>query len=280
MNKKIILITLLSAGLFSCSDSNSSNSSPSIISTEPTVAELLTTFYEHLSSLEGKVKSTEQTIFSVRYYLTDATPLTIGMKEVSTTNRYISDQGPIVVQKGSVGFADKIDDPMSNKDNFETQTFHDETKFYRITDYDSEDYTDTKAVLNYDTEYEEQNLNIGFPMTEKVNIEYMIQVYDQPGFQIKYKNMDGFVSNGTWDYAYELIIFEENTSVPAQVIGYHNKLSIQNNIILKVEQEYYNELYSGGIKTNWVETTMVKTYTQGEFDTFTGTRFEPNSYNS
>ncbi len=292
MKKRILLSGLLLLSLISCSGngnptSNDSSSSEenrsSDTNEEIDVAEQLSEFYARISSLEGKVKSTEQTILSVRYYLTDVEPLSVGMKEVSTTSRYVgSDLGTIVVQKGYVGFADDINEEAHSKENFELQLFHDANKFYKITDYENQSTPDSKQVINYDPNFEEENFSLGFSVTEKANVDFMKQCYNVPGYGVKYENIDAIVENGEWEYSYELTIFEtENdrvTSIPAQVIGYRNKLTIENNIIIKVEQEYYNELYTGGIKANWNESVMIKTYTQGEFDTFKGQRFDPNNY--
>ena len=126
MEKKILFLLPIIL-LFSCNKGNSNATSnsqpstnvPSVISTTPSqtilsvnpsttpssistipIDEQLQTFYAKLLTLEGNVNKMEMFGVSTRYYLSDnaSVPFSMPMYDNSTTIRYNSENGPMLVE--------------------------------------------------------------------------------------------------------------------------------------------------------------------------------------
>lgn len=252
--------------------SNSSLSSSTMNSSSSTLTtkEQLEKFYSSLVTLEGNVQKMNIEILKTDYYATDISdePLSISVKDISEAIRYNDDEGQILVRKGKQAYSEDLTD----FENYEMQLFYDSEKFYRITDYETS--MDTFEYVPFSEETIDENLNIGFPLTEKNNINYMILASEMEGYNIELIGFDQFTTNGIWNYSYSFTIFEEgSTKIKSQQYTYENKLTIVDGVIQKVEQYYLVELYAGGYCLNWSESNSIYTFTQGERLDFEGERF-------
>lgn len=257
--------------------SNNSDMSSSNVSTSYSEPEKIQMFLDYLLSLEGEVCSTNQKITATDYYLTDSMPLEITIKQESTTTRYSNDNSNLVIEEGKIGIADGDN---VEYDNYKMQKSRDNEYLYQITDYEgSQD--ELKTYTRSATDY--LFFNIGFPLSEYENIIFMIQNYEDKHYGLEYENLDARISNGTWEYKYSVTFWETEgnkiTSVPHERHVYNNKLIINNGIITSLTQDVSHEFYYGGLKANWSEYHIERTYNQGKKEEFKGTLLDPKNYN-
>lgn len=263
-------------------DSVSKDSTSEIPSTPKEKKEIMQDFLIRLLDMDGHVVSTNQTIEATDYYLTNSFPFTMTTKQISTTTRYVDKDGnPIVVEEGQIGFADDVGEEPNSYDKYVSQKTQDDRYLYHITDYENpstNDRVQTYLRSNTDVIF----FNVGFPMSEYENIMFMITYLDSENYNFEISNFDEIVDNGVWEYEYEATFYElENgipTKYPKEVHRYKNKLTIENGIITKLDQESDVELYSGGIKVNWSKYYIKREYLQGDYQIFEGTIFNPNDY--
>lgn len=254
------------------------STTPSSISTIP-VNEQLQTFYAKLLTLEGNVKKMEMYGVRTQYYLTEvsSSPFSMPMYNKSTTIRYNSEDGPILVSNGRQSYELDDDGNFSEFTYFTRQTFYDSKFFYLLTKWDDSS-TGVRVVFSEDTI--QDNLNIGFPLTEKANIEQMCSHVGDTKYGITFQGLNNFTTNGEWNYSYSFTIYENKMAiVKVSEVTYNNTLTIKDGVITKVVQEYEDAMYTGNnLKTNWVKSKMTYTFTQGEYEDFTGERFNPNDF--
>lgn len=286
MSKKILLTSLLFV-LVSCNTTQSSNTSSSSVSVSNSTSnsdnadsssksEQLTKFYEQLKASEGHVKSVDVNTTQSIYYLTEGEPLTMSVKDISKIERFTSDAGQIMVQKGIQSTSKDNLGNFTNFYNFETQTFYDSNKFYKISDFGD---TGSYKEITFSESTIDDNLNIGFPGTEKTNIQTMIEYADVAGYEVQFSGLNDYKKNGEWKYSYTFIVYASSTSkIKYQEFIYENKLTLVNGIITHVEQHSETNVYSGGYKGNWMIVDESFDFTQGEYDKFSGTRFNPSDY--
>lgn len=269
MNKKTLLLLI---PLLLCGCNNTSNSTSQELSKDKQLAKLYTT----LANSDGHVNSVTADTTSTIYYMTEGDPLTMPTKDNSTIERFESNDGQILVQKG---FQSVSQDSLGNFTNFsqyEKQTFYDNNKFYKITDFGDEG---SYAEIPFSQDAIDINLNVTFSGTEKANIQAMIQAIDVAGFDVEFTGLDDYKSNGEWKYSYTYLVYESSTSkVKYQEFIYQNTLTMVNGIISKAVQHSEQNIYSGGYKGNWRITDSIFTFNQGEYKQFSGTRFNPNDY--
>lgn len=239
----------------------------------------LETFKSNLLRYSQNVVSISQKLVSTTYYLTEGVPLSVTTNDNSVTTHYKRiDADDIAVTEGSFYFEDNINET----EKYVKQTFYQDPYFYIITDYESESITDIKDVYKNGKESEEEIFGLNFVVGEVVNIDSMLININDSRFQFSCTNVEQVVENGTWEYYYSLTEFEKEdeivTSIPKQIIEFHNILTIENNEIKNLKQEYANELYLGGKKTNWLEGTRDVDFTYGEYEYFNGTWFNPSDY--
>lgn len=305
MEKKILFLLPIIL-LSSCNQGNSNATSnsqpstnvPSVISTTPSqtmpsvtpsttppsistipVDEQLQTFYAKLLTLEGNVKKMEMSGVRTQYYLSDnaSSPFAMPMYNKSTTTRYNSEDGPILVSTGRQSYELDDNGNFSEFTYFTRQTFYDSKFFYLLTKWDDSS-TGTRVVFSEDTI--QDNLNIGFPLTEKANINKMCSYVGDTKYGITFQGLNNFTTNGEWNYSYSFTIYENKMAiVKVSEVTYNNTLTIKDGVITKVVQEYEDAMFTGNnLKTNWVKSKMTYTFTQGEYEDFTGERFNPNDF--
>lgn len=269
MKKRYLLFSLL---LVSCQNGySSSKGNELLIETEKLLA-----FCNYLTTLEGNVQSTNVETLSTYYYLINADPLTISVRDNSTLVRYNSSEGQIMVHSGTHEYLNGDNTVASSKD-YEIQIFYDNQYFYKITNYKDDTSEDKKETVTFDENTIDSNLNIGFPLTEQVNFLTMIYYMGNDAYQITYEGIDNTsITNGILEYTYSLSTL--SNGAVSQTISYENKVYIVDSIITKVEQKYSNILYNGGIKGNWNESSITYTFTQGERLVFEGTRLNPSDF--
>lgn len=286
MNKKTLLlfIPLLLCGCdnviksiesTSTKPSNSTSTSNST-SQELSKAKQLENLYNTLVNADGQVNSVNSDTTSTVYYLTEGEPLTMPTKDNSTLERFLSNDGQIVIQKGFQSVSQNSAGNFTNFFQYEKQTFYDDNKFYRIADFgDSGSYEE----IQFSKDTIDINLNITFSGTERDNIKAMIRAIDVAGFDVEFSGINDYTANGEWTYSYTYLVYESSTSkAKYQEYIYRNTLTMVNGIISKVVQHSEQNIYSGGYKGNWRITDSTFTFNQGNYKEFTGTRFNPSDY--
>ncbi len=258
------------------------STTPSSISTIP-VDEQLQTFYAKLLTLEGNVNKMEMFGVSTRYYLSDnaSVPFSMPMYDNSTTIRYNSENGPMLVRTGRQSYS--LDDKgnFSEFTYYTKQTFYDSKFFYYLGKWKENEEVTLKAERDpFSEDAIESVLNISFPLTEKANIEKMCSFVGNTKYGITFQGLNNFTTNGEWNYSYSFTIYENKMAiVKVSEVTYNNTLTIKDGVITKVVQEYEDAMYTGNnLKTNWIKSKMTYTFTQGEYEDFTGERFNPNDF--
>lgn len=278
MNKKTLLffIPLLLCGCDNVIKPSDSTSASNSTSQESSKAKQLEKLYNTLINADGHVNSATADTTSTIYYLTEGDPLTIPTKDNSTLERFLSNDGQILVQKGFQSVSQNSAGDFTNFFKYEKQTFYDDNKFYRIADFgDNGSYEE----VQFSKDTIDINLNIAFSGTERANIQAMIQAIDVAGFGVEFSGIDDYTANGEWKYSYTYLVYESSTSkVKYQEYIYQNTLTMVNGIISKVVQHSEQNIYSGGYKGNWRITDSTFTFNQGSYNAFTGTRFNPSDY--
>lgn len=278
MNKKTLLffIPLLLCGCDNVIKPSDSTSASNSTSQESSKAKQLEELYNTLINADGHVNSATADTTSTIYYLTEGDPLTIPTKDNSTLERFLSNDGQILVQKGFQSVSQNSAGDFTNFFQYEKQTFYDDNKFYRIADFgDNGSYEE----VQFSKDTIDINLNIAFSGTERANIQAMIQAIDVAGFGVEFSGIDDYTANGEWKYSYTYLVYESSTSkVKYQEYIYQNTLTMVNGIISKVVQHSEQNIYSGGYKGNWRITDSTFTFNQGSYNAFTGTRFNPSDY--
>lgn len=278
MNKKTLLffIPLLLCGCDNVIKPSDSTSASNSTSQELSKAKQLEKLYNTLINADGHVNSATADTTSTIYYLTEGDPLTIPTKDNSTLERFLSNDGQILVQKGFQSVSQNSAGDFTNFFQYEKQTFYDDNKFYRIADFrDNGSYEE----VQFSKDTIDINLNIAFSGTERANIQAMIQAIDVAGFGVEFSGIDDYTANGEWKYSYTYLVYESSTSkVKYQEYIYQNTLTMVNGIISKVVQHSEQNIYSGGYKGNWRITDSTFTFNQGSYNAFTGTRFNPSDY--
>ena len=278
MNKKTLLffIPLLLCGCDNVIKPSDSTSASNSTSQELSKAKQLEKLYNTLINADGHVNSATADTTSTIYYLTEGDPLTIPTKDNSTLERFLSNDGQILVQKGFQSVSQNSAGDFTNFFQYEKQTFYDDNKFYRIADFgDNGSYEE----VQFSKDTIDINLNIAFSGTERANIQAMIQAIDVAEFGVEFSGIDDYTANGEWKYSYTYLVYESSTSkVKYQEYIYQNTLTMVNGIISKVVQHSEQNIYSGGYKGNWRITDSTFTFNQGSYNAFTGTRFNPSDY--
>lgn len=258
-------------------ESSNSSSINSYFATSYSEKENLQNFLNNLISLEGQVVSTNQTITCTDYYLTDSFPLDITMKQESiTTKYYTNDNAPLIKEEGEIGILDAED---FQSEHYLLQKSQDEQYLYQIIDYDK---SNDELIIYQRSQTDNLFFNIGFPYSEYENIMFMIQNYDNKLYSFNYQNLNKYILDGIWDYSYEVIFYEsENSSITNMIKEAHrytNQLVIEDGIIRSSTQDVSHEFYYGGIKANWSEYHIIRSYNQGQIQLYTGTLLNPNDY--
>lgn len=278
MNKKTLLffIPLLLCGCDNIIKPSDSTNASNSTSQELSKAKQLEKLYNTLINADGHVNSATTDTTSTIYYLTEGDPLTIPTKDNSTLERFLSNDGQILVQKGFQSVSQNSAGDFTNFFQYEKQTFYDDNKFYRIADFgDNGSYEE----VQFSKDTIDINLNIAFSGTERANIQAMIQAIGVAGFGVEFSGIDDYTANGEWKYSYTYLVYESSTSkVKYQEYIYQNTLTMVNGIISKVVQHSEQNIYSGGYKGNWRITDSTFTFNQGSYNVFTGTRFNPSDY--
>lgn len=288
INKITILFPLLflfscgnSASSSSLSSSASSSSSSSSSSSESSSSSSLTelekdkaevqSFYDYLSSLNDHPNKVSGSTVSSYYYLTDVEPLEIKGTDTFVSTRYTLPASGLLERIGTI----KMD---SSSSKYRTDIYHDKTSFYKLTDY-ADDTEDEKQVLSYDSDYEEDNLNISIVYSDMANLEYMLENMGKAKVGYDFSFPESIESLDTLEYSYSLTIYETGT-VPNETITHTTSFSLDGDALKKATTTYADDKYAGGVKANWSLSTSTLTFTQGDYEPYNGTLLDPKDFTS
>lgn len=283
MMKKVLFCFLCSLPLVLASCTNNPSKSPADSFSSSSVPvnqkKEIESFLALLKSKEGSVNAKHVENTSTSSYLTDADPLEIRTKDVANLTRYgTSSAGPIVIQNGSYSVFESEASSFGAPSTYTIQTFHKDDKFYRIVHYDDTSETSYKTTLAYDAAYEEQNLSLSLPNEEIPLLATLTTALATNGYNATYsfpKNLD---SDGDYDYSYGILVYDIDTGTKVQDINYAKHITIKNGFIASLSQTMTNDLYAGGKKTNWLETTSNASYTQGTYGAYSGEVYDPSKF--
>lgn len=288
MKKTLVLISLSSACvLFSCANPNSisssslllSNSSSSSSSTKSlSKAERIDAFLALLETKEGRVNEVDTTAIRTSSYLTNAEPLTMVEKDVSTTIRYTERTvGFVNDQKGNYYVMDSNSD-YGTPSAYETQTYHDASLYYRLTNFADTSETDTKKTIAYTKGSEERVLGLGLANEEIDLLATLKSTLTQADTYTDFDFPETLPDKGTASYFYDVQVFETGTNVLQQEVDYEKEITLTNGVVTHLDETLKNDMYAGGKKTNWFSTTIATNYVQGESQAFTGTLLDPKNF--
>lgn len=231
---------------------------------------LFNNFEAKLRSLEGHVVSSHSSLKRKDVY----TSISTIMKDENTKTRYTYNGSYLVEAKGNAAILDDDGVTVSSSSAYTMQITNDSENFYKVTDYAESDWTDTSSSVAYTDAGVALNYNIGFAQDDISNIEAMKQMTNSLKYEYSYTNFEGKIEDNKLHYTYVVnfyTIYHGGVQVKDQMISYDNTLTIENNIVTKLEQKYSNILYYSEQPTNSIYVNSTVTYTQGEYSEFTGT---------
>lgn len=165
-------------------------------------------------------------------------------------------------------------------ENYETQIYHDENNFYQLS-FNKTTNEKNKKVIAYKNN-EEANLNIGFYNTIETNLNYMVENCDgykyRPVFEVSEKD-----EKGTFNLKFAIIQYASISSdtIDREII-HEYEFNTNNNQVTNFKYYFTQYIYAAG-KENGLK-QGVESYTEitnieyGDYDTYTGTLFNPNDF--
>lgn len=230
-------------------------------------------FQDALEKVAGNVKASHTETITGTYYLTEGAPFTMITSSVYSSVRY----NDITVSEGSYAFLDD-EGEVTVETAFEAQTFYDAKNFYQITDYEDEEWDDSKQTISrsYYSDVADV-LNIDFPTTFMPTIELMVNAFGHMNFACECTGLNDFTETG--DLSIKFTIFEDNLTTPSEIINYAASMEFdEDDFISAISTESEDALYAGGKKANWQKNFVDTDFVQGEFEQFEGKRFNPDDY--
>ncbi|MCD8195494.1 MAG: hypothetical protein LUD22_04285 [Coprobacillus sp.] len=279
MKKSYYLLLVLPLLLIGCSEPKEDNSS--VVTPEEDNEDYtgdilaLESFYNTICSLEGQVNKYEQEMVTTYDY----GAISISQKTIAEVTRYQdSNEEPILVEEGKYAFDDN--GVFNTFYNYTTQTYHDDTYAYQITDYEDEYDVDSIETIYYYPENKELIFDIGFANSCYYDFQTMISVLDNPLYTVSFDNLECEIIDNALTYAYAITIYQEDETdrVIEEYIEIDNVLYLEDNLISKVQQSYYDVLYAGGLALNFVTYDITLNYFQGDYPLFEGDLFDPSNY--
>ncbi len=231
---------------------------------------LFNNFETQLRSLEGHVVSSQTSLTRKDVYSSISTV----MKDESTKTRYTYNDSYLVETKGNAAIMDDDGVTVTSSSAYTIQITNDSEYFYKVIKYDETGWGDSTDKVAYTDAGVALNYNIGFAQDDITNIDAMKQMKDSLKYDYSYTNFEGVIEDNKLHYTYTVnfyTIYDGGVKAKSQSIAYDNTLTIENNVVTKLEQKYSNILYYSEQAVNKVYVNSTVTYTQGQYTKFTGT---------
>lgn len=254
------------------SSSEEISSSESSSSEENENYKLLRQLESKLLSLEGHINKANTTMDRV---VTQSGAISINVKDVTETKRYTHSTSKYVVEtKGNTTYEGEA------ASGYTRQIYDNGKYFYQITKYDGESTQSSK--LKFSEDSVENVYDIGPAQSQITDFENIIsyeQAYIENDkadyFEWTFENLEGIEEDQYLKYSYTISAYEdiEGKKALSQKTEYENKFTIKNDLIVQLDQKCKITLVTGGLVdlANTVEAELTTTYSQGEYEEFTGT---------
>jgi hypothetical protein len=235
-------------------------------------------FSKALQAKAGQVNQVRSTSVRTSQYLTDGSPLTMVEKDVATQIRYQDKTvGDLLDQNGKYSLQNS-EGVFGTPSDYEIQTFHDATYFYRLTHYADGSETDTKKTINYQVKNEDAIFNLSLATEEIPLLATLKDRLDTKDNEVTFDFPQTLPDEGTVNYTYGIKVMEEDSELIKQQVTYVKKITLKQGLVTHLEETLNNDFYAAGVKANWFSTVLTKDYQQGDFATFEGKVFDPTLF--
>ena len=255
----------------SSSDSSSGNPvyvDPDASSKKAEIRAWMTSFKE----FEGNVAVASVHGYEEKGYMTSNQNeyFVMATESTSTRTRYgKSSVGSIVVEKGAI----KINE--GDPEEFEKQTYHDDTLYYALSSYGNGDKT--KEVTSYQIGLENTYLNLSF-YQQQYSLLTTYMSYIGKGNVVTTYSLPKVEGNNEYEMSYSVKTVDGSATV--QEITYTIKFNMVNGYVDSSLVNIVNNLYVGNTVGQYVTSSVSSTYDQGDYKnaTFKGTVFNPSEF--
>lgn len=253
------------------SDSSSGNSvyvDPDAASKKAEIRAWMTSFKE----FEGNVAVASVHGYEEKGYMTSNQNeyFVMATESTSTRTRYgKSSVGSIVVEKGTI----KINE--GDPEEFEKQTYHDDTLYYALSSYGNGDKT--KEVTSYQIGLENTYLNLSF-YQQQYSLLTTYMSYIGKGNVVTTYSLPKVEGNKEYEMSYSVKTVDGSATI--QEITYTIKFNMVNGYVDSSLVNIVNNLYVGNTVGQYVASSVSSTYDQGDYKsaTFEGTVFNPSEF--
>lgn len=292
MKKSFLLLLSCGALLASCGQGGASSDSPASSTTEPSIDSSLSSsgnpvyvdpdaaskkaeiraWMTSFKEFEGNVAVASVHGYEEKGYMTSNQNeyFVMATESTSTRTRYgKSSVGSIVVEKGTI----KINE--GDPEEFEKQTYHDDTLYYALTSYGNGDKT--KEVTPYQIGLENTYLNLSF-YQQQYSLLTTYMGYIGKGNVVTTYSLPKVEGNKEYEMSYSVKTVDGSATV--QEITYTIKFNMVNGYVDSSLVNIVNNLYVGNTVGQYVASSVSSTYDQGDYKnaTFEGTVFNPSEF--
>lgn len=255
----------------SSSDSSSGNPvyvDPDAASKKAEIRAWMTSFKE----FEGSVAVASVHGYEEKGYMTSNQNeyFVMATESTSTRTRYgKSSVGSIVVEKGTI----KINE--GDPEEFEKQTYHDDTLYYALSSYGNGDKT--KEVTSYQIGLENTYLSLSF-YQQQYSLLTTYMSYIGKGNVVTTYSLPKVEGNKEYEMSYSVKTVDGSATI--QEITYTIKFNMVNGYVDSSLVNIANNLYVGNTVGQYVASSVSSTYDQGDYKnaTFEGTVFNPSEF--
>lgn len=296
MKKSFLLLLSCGALLASCGQGGASSDSPAASSTEPSVDSSLPSsdsssgnpvyvdpdasskkaeiraWLTSFKDFEGNVAVASIHGYEEKGYMTTNKDeyFVMATESTSTRTRYgKSSVGSIVVEKGST----KINE--EDPEEFEKQTYHDDTLYYALTSYGNGEKT--KETTSYKIGLENTYLNLSFYQQQySLLTEYL--TFIGKGNVVTTYSLPKVEGNKEYEMSYSVKTIDGSATI--QEITYSIKFNLVNGYVDSSLVNIVNNLYVGNTVGQYATSSVSSTYDQGDYKnaTFEGSVFSPSEF--
>ena len=292
MKKSFLLLLSCGALLASCGQGGASSSSPASSTTEPSMDSSLSSsgnpvyvdpdaaskkaeiraWMTSFKEFEGNVAVASVHGYEEKGYMTSNQNeyFVMATESTSTRTRYgKSSVGSIVVEKGTI----KINE--GDPEEFEKQTYHDDTLYYALASYGNGDKT--KEVTSYQIGLENTYLNLSF-YQQQYSLLTTYMGYIGKGNVVTTYSLPKVDGNKEYEMSYSVKTVDGSATI--QEITYTIKFNMVNGYVDSSLVNIENKLYVGNTVGQYVASSVSSTYDQGDYKnaTFEGSVFNPSEF--
>ncbi len=255
----------------SSSDSSSGNPvyvDPDVASKKAEIRAWMTSFKE----FEGSVAVASVHGYEEKGYMTSNQNeyFVMATESTSARTRYgKSPVGSIVVEKGTI----KINE--GDPEEFEKQTYHDDTLYYALSSYGNGDKT--KEVTSYQIGLENTYLNLSF-YQQQYSLLTTYMSYIGKGNVVTTYSLPKVEGNKEYEMSYSVKTMDGSATI--QEITYTIKFNMVNGYVDSSLVNIVNNTYVGNTVGQYVTSSVSSTYDQGDYKnaTFEGSVFNPSEF--